>query len=223
MRPNNTVCLSIGVLLFAGGCGSGASNASSDSWPSQWTANIAWSTFDSAGAKTNTWTGKVSYDWTLRAMRTDVTPPTAAGAQQDTFGPPISGSGSMLMRDGKLYTIPANGECDVASGLGAPMPDWLTTSNGTADSVPGTERLLVDLEQLEPGSSGCFSYVRSKQDHSPRVFGGAPTCASWPAGSFIEYSDFAQRPSTPDIFAVPPSCTPNNTPPSQLCQRCHDH
>ena len=224
MRPSNIVCLSIGLLLFAGGCGSDASNVSSESWPSQWTANIAWSTFDSAGAKTNTWTGKVTYDWTLRAMRTDVAPPTGAGAPQDgALGPPIGGPGSMLMRNGNLYTILANGDCDVVSGIGAPVPDWLTTSTGTADSAPDTERFLVDLEQLEPGSSGCFSYVRGKQDHSPRTFGGAQTCATLPAGSFIEYSDFAERRSPQAIFAAPLKCMPDNVPPSQLCQKCHDH
>jgi hypothetical protein len=117
----------------------------------------------------------------------------------------------------------ANGGCDLASGLGAPVPDWLATSTGTADSAPGTERLLVDLEQIEPGGSGCFSYVRDKQNHSPRLFGGAQTCASWPAGSFIEYTDFAERPSTQGIFTVPMGCTPDNVPPSQLCEKCHDH
>jgi hypothetical protein len=129
----------------------------------------------------------------------------------------------MLMRGGKMYFIKASGGCTVMSPLGAPTPDWLAKSSNLADSSTDNERWSADLNHLEPDVSGCFTYVRRKQDHVPRLFGGSAACGDWPGGSFIEYSGFTQQPTAADAFTPPQACTPEGGDPGKVCLTCHDH
>ena len=211
---------SICLLVFVVGCGSDSTTNSSPvpTWPAQWTANLTWFDVDSSGAKTNVWTGNTSYDWTLKAMRTDVSPPTS-GAMP---GPPIGEAGTMLMRDGKMYFVKASGGCTVMSPLGAPVPDWLTGTSRLTEATTDAELWSANLDHLEPGVGGCFTYVRGKQDHVPRLFGGSASCSDWPSGSFIEYSSFTEQPPMADVFALPRGCTAEAVDPGHACLTCHD-
>ena len=211
--------LSSCLLSFAAGCSSSASSASdqSESWPSQWTADIAWSDFAADGTKTNTWTGKVSYDWPLHAMRTDVTPPPAGGMP----GPPIGEAGTMLMRSGLMYFMPKSGGCSVTPGLGAPVLNWLAKSSTLVASTNDTERWSADLSHLGPDVAGCFTYVRGTA-HEPRLFGGSSSCTDWPRGSYVEYSNFAEQPAAAEVFDAPLGCTAAATDSASACAGCHE-
>ncbi|WP_394834802.1 hypothetical protein LVJ94_50730 [Pendulispora rubella] len=191
-------------------------------WPDEWNADIKWSDVDSNGATTNTWTGHVSYDWKLRAMRTDVVPP--AGGRP---GPPIGTAGTMLMREGRIYFIPTNGHCSLSAEFGAPRPDWLVSTKAVAQAHGSTsdqQRLAVESERLDGGLQGCFNYVFGRADHMPRIFGGGGSCQDWPKGFFIEYSNFSTHPVSKEFFDVPADCTMDSGAPGGAagCTACHD-
>ncbi|WP_394844812.1 hypothetical protein LZC95_48170 [Pendulispora brunnea] len=191
-------------------------------WPDEWSADILWSEIDANGSKSNTWTGHVSYNWKLRAMRTDVVPPEGG-----IPGPPIGKAGSMLMRNGKIYFIPTGERCFVSADFGAPRPNWL----GEAHAVlaPGTatlavSRWIVDSTQLDGGLQGCFTYALGRADGTPRLFGGSATCQEWPKGSFIEYANFTTRALPDSAFDVPPDCAAEGgaVGGETGCHACHD-
>jgi hypothetical protein len=188
-------------------------------WPDAWSADITWSDFDRSGVKTNAWTGRVAYDWKLRAMRTEVAPPEGG-----VPGPPIGTAGVMLMRDGKIYFIPANGECTIEADFGAPRPDWLATSSAVRSaSSDDRPRFSVDLDRFDAGLAGCFDYVLDAKGNRPMQFGGSPSCQDWPKGSYIEYADFATERPSASLFDVPAACKPpSGTGDVHGCHACHD-
>jgi len=232
----------LAALLLATACSSGAANspetpdAAPDAqsgaqdaasgalpaWPAQWAADIQWSDFAADGTKTNTWTGHVAYDWALRAMRTDVLPPSPNAPA----GPPIGEAGAMLMRDGFLYFLPATGGCSVTAAFGAPRPDWLTASRAApAPTNTAGTRLSVDLAPFDAGLAGCFNYVFASSNENPLRFGGSPSCQDWPKGSYIEYANFVVGPQLDSRFEVPAGCAGDagaNSAGSDGCHLCHD-
>ena len=157
-------------------------------------------------------------------MRTDVTPPEGG-----VPGPPIGQAGTLLMRDGKIYFIPTSGPCTLYGDFGAPRPGWLSASGGEPMSASQLEEdedgWAVDLNHLDNGLVGCFYYTADKTSRVPRLFGGSSSCSDWPAGSYIEYSNFKQQAAPEDIFAVPESCPEDNggnPDDSKACLTCHD-
>lgn len=189
-------------------------------WPTAWSADIAWSDFAADETTQNTWTGHVSYDWSLRAMRTEVVPPAGG-----TPGPPIGEAGAMLMRDGNLYYLPASGGCTLVASFGAPRPNWLSAANATAASStrPNASRADVDLAPLDSGLAGCFHYLFDPRDQTPIRFGGSSTCGAWPKGSYIAYSNYVVTSQSASAFDVPASCAKDaNADGSAGCHACHD-
>lgn len=200
----------------------GATETGLPVWPTEWTADIRWSDVAPDGTRTNTWTGRVSYSWTQRAMRTDVVPPADGGVP----GPPIGVAGSMLMKEGLIYFVPASGPCTLSAAFGAPRPDWLSASGGVPAATgpaAGQERVVVDLNLLDGGLNGCFNYVFDRGTRVPILFGGSSSCNIWPQGSYIEYANFVIEPVSSTVFEVPAQCRFDAAAPGGAtgCTSCH--
>jgi hypothetical protein len=216
------------ALAFAGclslGCGASSDGSdevsSSASWPEQWSAEIAWSDY-TGGSKSNTWTGTVHFDWTLRAMRVDVTPPEPGAPP----GPPIAEAGSMLMREGAAYFVTQAGACEPMP-LGTPRPSWLLESGAVQVGVEDGEAVWeVKLAELDDELDGCFYYSMSAATKTPRFFGGNPDCSGWQEGSFVEYANYEARSAPESLFEVPANCPSVPTSAqgqNAACTGCHD-
>ena len=209
-----------GSLLLACGSASDDEPASLPAWPEQWRAEIEWSD-RASGSKSNTWTGTVHFDWTLRAMRVDVVPPEPGAPP----GPPIAEAGTMLMREGDAYFVTQAGACEPMP-LGAPRPSWLSESGAVQVGADGGDPVWeVKLAELDHELAGCFYYSMSADTKTPKFFGGNPDCSGWQQGSFVEYGNFEVRSEAEELFEIPASCPP--VPPGDrdqnaACRGCHD-
>jgi hypothetical protein len=201
------------VLLFAAAlCHALGAPPPAPTWPNAWHANLAWTQLEDGVSFLLAPSGRVDYDWTIKALRTqlNVVSPPKPGSPT----PQHSESAFLMVPDGEFQIIrdprlPKVFCSRVDKTRGCPRPDWLPAGgavfNGTSkiDGVPVHSWYVPDPD---PENDDIFSFF-ARSDTPTLEFVRFQEIKHQVNGAWIDYKNYTAGPTAdPSIFSLPDAC-----------------